>query len=310
MGFETNSNDMQAEMKDPDLPTAHRTMWRIAVGQFVRHRLAVFAVFVLLVLIALVVLAPLLSPHDPLKTEAGDKLLPPSSEHPLGTDDMGRDVLSRILYGGRVSLTVGFLATLVSLIIGTVIGGLAGFFGGALDNALMRVTDLFLSFPTLFVLILLSALLRETQMNYLRNGPLPVVIVIAALSWMGLARLVRASFLSLREQEFVEAARSVGAGRFRIMSRHILPNAIGVLVVNSTLILAFAIIMESGLSYLGFGVQPPTPTWGNMLNRAQIYVYIAPWLGIFPGLMIFLTVISINYIGDGLRDALDPFTIR
>jgi peptide/nickel transport system permease protein len=306
----SDGSDSTSFHSELDLLTAHRTMWRIALGQFIRHRMAVFAVLVLALTVLCVALAPTLSPYDPLKTQAADNLLPPSREHPLGTDDMGRDVLSRILYGGRVSLTVGFLATLVSLIIGTVIGGLSGYFGGMLDNALMRITDLFLSFPTLFVLILLSALLRETQMNFLRSGPLPVVFVIATLSWMGLARLVRASFLSLREKEFVEAARSVGAGRFRIITRHVLPNSVGVLVVNSTLILAFAIIMESGLSYLGFGVQPPTPTWGNMLNRAQIYVYIAPWLGIFPGLMIFLTVISINYIGDGLRDALDPFTIR
>lgn len=288
----------------------HRTMWRIALRQFVRHRLAVFAIVVLLIVALSAALAPMLSGHDPFKTQAADDLLPPSGDHFFGTDDLGRDVFSRILHGGRVSLTVGCLATLVSLIIGTVIGGLAGYFGGVLDNVLMRLTDLFLSFPTLFVLILLSALLRETRMNFLRSGMLPVVFVISSLSWMGLARLVRASFLSLREKEFVESARAIGAGNLRIIARHILPNTLSPIIVNSTLILAYSIITESGLSYLGFGVQPPTPTWGNMLNRAQIYVYIAPWLGIFPGLMIFLTVISINYIGDGLRDALDPFTVR
>jgi peptide/nickel transport system permease protein len=288
----------------------HRTMWQIASRQFLRHRLAVFAVLVLMILVLSALMAPSLSPQDPFKTQAANNLMPPSRTHLFGTDDLGRDVFTRILYGGRVSLTVGALATLVSLIIGTIIGGLAGYFGGVLDNGLMRLTDLFLSFPTLFVLILLSALLRETQLNFLRSGMLPVVFVIASLSWMGLARLVRASFLSLREKEFVEAARSIGAGNLRIIVRHILPNTTSPIIVNSTLILAYSIITESGLSYLGFGVQPPTPTWGNMLNRAQIYVYVAPWLGIFPGLMIFLTVISINFIGDGLRDALDPFTIR
>jgi len=288
----------------------HRSIWQIVLRQFLRHRMAVIAVFVLLAVGLSALLAPLISPQDPLKTQAADNLLPPSREHFFGTDDMGRDVLSRILYGGRVSLTVGFLATFVSLVFGLIIGGVSGYFGGLLDNILMRLTDLFLSFPTLFVLILLSSLLRETRMNFLRSGMLPVVFVIALLSWMGLARLVRASFLSLREKEFVESARAVGAGNLRIIVRHILPNSLSAIIVNSTLFVAYSIITESGLSYLGFGVQPPTSTWGNMLNRAQIYVYVAPWLGIFPGLMIFLTVIAINYIGDGLRDALDPRTIR
>jgi peptide/nickel transport system permease protein len=272
--------------------------------------MAVVSIVVLLVIILSTVLAPVISPYDPLCTDAHNKLLPPSREHLMGTDDMGRDVFSRILYAGRVSLTVGFLATFASLILGMIVGGLSGYFGGKLDNFLMRVTDLFLSFPTLFVLILLSALLRETNLNFLRSGMLPVVFVIAILSWMGLARLVRAAFLSLREQEFVVAARALGVKPRRIVLRHILPNTLSVIIVNSTLFVAYSIILESGLSYLGFGVQPPTPTWGNMLNRSQIYVYVAPWLGIFPGLMIFFTVISINYIGDGLRDAMDPYTIR
>jgi peptide/nickel transport system permease protein len=282
----------------------------MTIQQFLRHRMAVLSIFILLVIILSTVLAPVISPYDPLATEARNKLQAPSREHLMGTDDMGRDVFSRILYAGRVSLTVGFLATFASLILGMIIGGLAGYFGGNLDNFLMRVTDLFLSFPTLFVLILLSALLRETNLNFLRSGMLPVVFVIAILSWMGLARLVRAAFLSLREQEFVVAARALGVKPRRIVLRHILPNTLSVIIVNSTLFVAYSIILESGLSYLGFGVQPPTPTWGNMLNRSQIYVYVAPWLGIFPGLMIFFTVISINYIGDGLRDAMDPHTIR
>jgi peptide/nickel transport system permease protein len=289
---------------------AHRSIWRITLQQFLRHRMAVISIFVLVIIVLSAVLAPVFSPEDPLRTQAWNKLQPPSRAHILGTDDMGRDVLSRILYAGRVSLTVGFLATFASLILGMMIGGLAGYFGGLVDNLLMRLTDLFLSFPTLFVLILLSSLLRETNLNFLRSGMLPVVFVIAILSWMGLARLVRAAFLSLREEEFVLAARAVGARHGRIVLRHILPNSLSTIIVNSTLFIAYSIILESGLSYLGFGVQPPTATWGNMLNRAQMYVYVAPWLGIFPGLMIFFTVISINYIGDGLRDAVDPRTIR
>lgn len=302
---------MAAEVRDA-LPGSqvHRSLWRITIQQFLRHRMAVLSIVVLLVIVMTTVLAPMVSPYDPLATEAANKLQPPSREHLMGTDDMGRDVFSRILYAGRVSLTVGFLATFASLILGLIVGGLSGYFGGPLDNFLMRVTDLFLSFPTLFVLILLSALLRETNLNFLRSGMLPVVFVIAILSWMGLARLVRASFLSLREQEFVVAARALGVKPGRIVARHILPNSLSAIIVNSTLFVAYSIILESGLSYLGFGVQPPTPTWGNMLNRSQIYVYVAPWLGIFPGLMIFFTVISINYIGDGLRDAMDPHTIR
>jgi peptide/nickel transport system permease protein len=293
------------------LPTQeHRSMWQIVLRQFLRHRMAVVAIFVLLAVTLSAVLAHVISSQDPLKTAAAAKLQPPSREHLLGTDDMGRDVLARILYAGRVSLTVGFLATFVSLVFGLIIGGVSGYYGGMLDNVLMRLADLFLSFPTLFVLILLSALLRETKLNFLRSGMLPVVFVIAILSWMALARLVRASFLSLREEEFVQAARAMGASNLRIIVRHILPNILSAIIVNSTLFVAYSIITESGLSYLGFGVQPPTPSWGNMLNRAQIYVYIAPWLGIFPGLMIFLTVIAINYIGDGLRDALDPRTIH
>lgn len=288
----------------------HRSIWLITVQQFLRHRMAIFSVVILLLIVLSAVLAPIFSPYDPLVTDARNKLQPPSREHLMGTDDMGRDVYSRILYAGRVSLTVGFLATFASLILGLIIGGLSGYFGGKLDNVLMRITDLFLSFPTLFVLILLSALLRETNLNFLRSGMLPVVFVIAILSWMGLARLVRAAFLSLREQEFVVAARALGVKPARIVLRHILPNSLSVIIVNTTLFVAYSIILESGLSYLGFGVQPPTPTWGNMLNRSQIYVYVAPWLGIFPGLMIFFTVISINYIGDGLRDAMDPHTIR
>lgn len=303
--------EVMAKTLNDVLPTQeHRSMWQIVLRQFLRHRLAVVAIFVLLAVVLSAILAHVISPQDPLKTAAATKLQPPSREHLLGTDDMGRDVLARILYAGRVSLTVGFLATFVSLVFGLIIGGVSGYYGGMLDNVLMRLADLFLSFPTLFVLILLSALLRETKLNFLRSGMLPVVFVIAILSWMALARLVRASFLSLREEEFVQAARAMGASNLRIIVRHILPNSLSAIIVNSTLFVAYSIITESGLSYLGFGVQPPTPSWGNMLNRAQIYVYIAPWLGIFPGLMIFLTVIAINYIGDGLRDALDPRTIR
>jgi len=254
-------------------------------------------------------MAPILSSQDPNMTQAANSLEPPSSRHLLGTDDMGRDVLIRILYGGRASLTVGFLSALVSLVVGIVIGSTAGYYSGLLDSVLMRLTDLFLSFPSLFVVLVVNLLLRETQMSFLRTGIIPVTIVIGSISWMELARLVRASFLSLGKKDFVEAARALGAKNSWIASRHILPNSLAPIIVNSTLLVSSSILMESGLSYLGFGVQPPTATWGNMLNRTQTHFYAAPWLGIFPGLMICFTVVAINFIGDGLRDMFDPYTV-
>jgi peptide/nickel transport system permease protein len=220
---------------------------------------------------------------------------------------VGRDILSRVLYGGRISLLIGIGATSVALFIGTIVGALAGYFGGFIDNLLMRAVDVFLSFPSLFILIVLATVIRTN--NHLReySGSIwPIAIVIGGLSWMALARIVRASFLGLREKEFVEAARAAGAGNTRIMFRHMLPNTLGPIVVQGTLLIAATIITESGLSYLGFGVQPPTATWGTLLDDAQGKMRQLPMFAIAPGIMIFLTVMSINYVGDGLRDAFDP----
>ncbi|MEZ4736610.1 MAG: ABC transporter permease [Caldilineaceae bacterium] len=292
-----------------------RTMRSLIWYQFRRHHMAMVgsAIFLLLVLGSL--LAPL-SPYDPEKSNLRERDDPPTLAHPMGTDSLGRDMLTRLLYGGRISLTIGLLATVVGIVIGTGIGALAGFYGGAVDNVLMRLTDLFLTLPRLFMLIIMTLLLRSLQlpgMDLLRaNGGVGgIILILGILSWTGTARLVRGQFLGLKEKEFVEAARTLGIKNFRIVFRHVLPNTATPVIVSATLLVAGTIIAESGLSFLGFGVQPPTPTWGNMLTSAQSEMLKGHWwMAFFPGLMIFLTVISINYIGDGLRDALDPRKIH
>ncbi len=275
--------------------------WR----RFRRHRLAMAGVIALGVIVLAVLLAGL-SPHDPATTNLRLRFAAPSPAHPFGTDDLGRDTLTRVLYGGRVSLLVGLLAMLISVTIGTLVGALAGYFKGWLDSVLMRLTDLFLSVPSLFILIVLSALLFDTGIGIVGGGLPMIVIVIGGMSWMVVARIVRSSFLSIREMPFIEAATAGGSGHGRRIFRHVLPNAVGPILVQATLQVAVAILAESGLSYLGFGIQPPTATWGSMLRDAQASMTQHPLLAIYPGLMIFLTVIAVNAIGDGLRDAFDP----
>jgi peptide/nickel transport system permease protein len=280
-------------------------VWR----RFRRHPGAIAGSIVLGTIVACCLLAGL-SPYDPYESDLANRLQPPSLAHPMGTDALGRDMLTRVLYGGRVSLSVGFLVMVITLIIGVPIGAVAGFFGGWADNLLMRFTDAALSMPSLFVLILLSAILREIEAPiFERNMVFTIALVIGVLSWMMVARLVRVSFLALREQEFVFASRSLGASNLRLILAHILPNAVGPIIVESTLEVGYAILEESGLSFLGFGIQPPVPSWGNLLSSAPEHMTRHPWLVFFPGMMIFLTIISINYIGDGLRDAYDPFKV-
>ena len=277
--------------------------------RFRRHPGAVGGIIVFSILVLLILLAPL-SPYDPNASSMAERFEPPSRQHLMGTDGLGRDLLTRILYGGRISFMVGLLVVAITLTIGVTIGATAGYFGGWIDNALMRVTDAALSMPSLLVLILLSASLREVQSAYFeRNNVMLIALVIGLLSWMTFARLVRAAFLTLREMDYVTASRSLGGSNLYIITRHILPNAIGPIIVESTLELGYAIIEESGLSFLGFGIQPPTPSWGNLLGNAQENLTKYPWLAIFPGLMIFFTIISVNYIGDGLRDAFDPYKV-
>lgn len=302
------ANDSQVTTFET-LPTAHETMASMAWKRFRRHPGAISGSVVLGILILAILLAPL-SPYDPEASDLPNRLQPPSLQHPFGTDALGRDMLTRCLYGGRISMSVGFMVVIITLLIGVPVGAISGFFGGWIDNVLMRITDAALSLPALMVLILLSAILREVDLPFLeRNNVLTIALVIGALSWMSVARLVRASYLAIREMEFITAANCVGAANARIMVRHILPNAIGPIIVEATLEMAWAIMEEAGLSFLGFGIQPPTPSWGNLLNSAWEHMLKHPWLAIFPGLMIFLTIISINYIGDGLRDAFDPYKV-
>ncbi len=288
-----------------------QTMAQMIWRSYRRHKPAMIGTFVILIFALTAIFAQYLTPYDPEKTKLTAMLQPPSSEHLMGTDELGRDLLTRLLYGGRVSLSIGVMAMALAVTVGAIIGGLAGFYGGRVDNILMRFTDTMLAFPQLFVLIILALALRDLPIEALRGTPFAsifsIVLVIAVLAWMRVARLVRAAFLSLKEKEFIEAARCSGVPNLRIMVRHLLPNAMSPIIVAATFRVATSIITESGLSYLGFGVQPPTPTWGNMLKNAQDQMTRAPWTAIFPGIMIFIAVIAINFIGDGLRDALDPY---
>ena len=276
-----------------------RTTWQLAFDRFRAHRLAVTSVGVLALLALLCAFAPVVSPYDPEKTALLLIHEPPSREHPFGTDGLGRDLATRILYGGRVSLSVGVLAMAVAISLGTFVGGLAGFYGRWIDGVLMRFVDMMYAFPRLFLLILVAVLFKGMSVT-------AIVLVLGALSWMTTSRLVRATFLSLREREFVVAARAIGARDRDLVTRHILPNALAPIIVSATLGVATVIVTESTLSFLGLGIQPPTPSWGNMLEDATPDLERAPWTAVFPGLAIFLAVVAINFIGDGLRDALDP----
>jgi peptide/nickel transport system permease protein len=286
-----------------------RTLWGDAWRRFKRHRLAIAGMVVLGFFIIAALIGPLVyrvprDSMDVLNSMSGSSAL-----HPMGTDDLGRDMLARLLFGGRISLAVGMVAMLLLISVGTIVGAVAGFFGGVVDQSLMRFTDMFLALPQLPLLLLTIFLFRDTLNKAF--GPelgifLLVVCVIGLLNWMGTARVVRASFLSLKQKEFVEAATCLGIGHRSIMFSHILPNVLGPIIVAATLAVGEAIITESVLSFLGLGFPPDTPTWGRLLYDGQNFLEIAPHMVLWPGFMIFMTVLSINYMGDGLRDALDP----
>ena len=285
-----------------------RSLWADAWFTFTRDKLAMAGLFTMIFLILATLLGPLVYTNPIGVIDFAKALQGPSLEHPFGTDDLGRDLLARSLWGGRVSIAVGVTAVLIAISLGTAVGAIAGYFS-RFDNPLMRITDVFLSIPALPVLLVVIYLFRETiQASFgLELGVfLMIVIVIGILNWMPVARLVRASFLSVKRKEFIEAARTVGAGHGRIMFRHILPNVLSPVLVAATIGVGAAILTESTLSFLGLGFPPDVPTWGRLLYDAQNFMDIAPHWAIFPGMLIFITVLSINYIGDGLRDALDP----
>jgi peptide/nickel transport system permease protein len=287
----------------------HVAPWEEAWRRFRRHRLAVVSTVVLLAMILAVVFGPWLWRVQVNDIDFTAQLQTPTWAHPLGTDDLGQDLLARMLYGGRISLAVGLAAMMVSVVVGTIVGSLAGISRGSVDAGLMWLTDLFLSLPPLPVLLLLIYLFRE-PMKVLVGAELGtfilIVAAIGAFRWMTTARLVRAQFFALREKEFVEAARALGASRSRLVIRHILPNALGPVIVAGTIDVAAAIITESTLSFLGLGFPPDIPTWGRILYDAKDNLDVAPHWALFAGGAIFLAVLAINFIGDGLRDALDP----
>lgn len=269
-----------------------------SLRQFSRNRLAVFGGGLVALVFVVAVFAPVLSPYDPSAIDVKNILVGPGLSHPLGTDDLGRDVLSRMIWGSRVSLKVGFVAVGIATLIGIILGSLAGYYGGAFDVLIMRGVDVMLTIPTIFLILAVVVILEPSIWN--------IMVVIGLTSWMEPARLIRAEFITLREREFVIAARAIGASDNRIIFRHVLPNGISPILVSATMGVGGAILIESGLSFLGLGVQPPTPSWGSLLSAGKDNIEIAWWLSAFPGLAILITVLGYNLLGEGIRDALDP----
>lgn len=276
-----------------------QSYWQIAWHRFRKHRLAMAGGVVALVLTLMAVLAPWIAPYSFDKISLDNRWATPNRAHIFGADELGRDVLTRIVYAARVSLAVGYIVALNVSIIGMIVGAVAGFYGGKIDTVLMRLVDILLSVPTLPLYLIMAGLIPG-------GGVDRIILIFTLFGWTGVARLVRGQILSLKTLDFIDAARAMGASTTRIIVRHLLPNSMAPVIVAATLAVGGAILGESGLSYLGLGIAPPTPSWGNMLQRALEYIWNAYWLAIFPGLLIFVTVLSFNFLGDGLRDALDP----
>jgi peptide/nickel transport system permease protein len=279
-------------------PAGRGRFLRLLAARLRANRLALVGLVLVSLLAAAALAAPWVAPHDPTAIDARTILVGPSARHLLGTDDLGRDVLSRLIYGARISLAVGFVSVGIAVLIGTSLGACAGYFGGLVDAVVMRFVDIMLCFPSTFLILAVIAFIGPSIWN--------VMFVIGITGWMGVCRLVRAEFLSLRERDFVVAARALGAGDARLIFRHILPNALAPVLVAAVLGVAGAILTESGLSFLGLGVQPPTPSWGNILTAGKDNIDVAWWLSFFPGLAITLTMLGYNMLGEGLRDAIDP----
>jgi len=274
------------------------SLGRLFWSRFRRNGLAVAGGIIVLVLFAAAIFAPLISPYSPDDIDREQILMSPSLKHPLGTDDLGRDVLSRMIWGARISLSVGFVAVGIATLIGIIVGAVAGYYGRWTEQIIMRFIDIMLTLPTFFLILAVMAYVEPSIWN--------IMIVIGLTGWMGVARLVRAEFLSIKERDYVIAARALGAGDSRIIFRHILINSMAPVLVSAVLGIGGAVLLESGLSFLGIGVQPPTPTWGNILTLGKDNIEIAWWLSVFPGLAILITVLGYNLLGEGIRDSIDP----
>jgi len=275
-----------------------QTLTEIFLRNFRKNKLAIAGFIIVMGFFAVAILAPFISPYPPNEINVRQILQPPDSNHIFGTDTLGRDVFSRVVYGSRISLLVGFVAVGISTLIGIVIGSVAGYYGGAVDSLIMRFVDIMLCFPAFFLILAVIAMLEPSIWN--------IMIVIGFTSWMGVARLIRAEFLSLKERDFIQAAKTIGTGDMKIVFKHLLPNAMAPVLVSATLGIAAAVLTESALSFLGLGVQPPVSSWGNILTEGKDNIEIAWWLSFYPGLAILIAVLSYNLLGEGLRDSLDP----
>ncbi|MEW5718256.1 MAG: ABC transporter permease, partial [Chloroflexota bacterium] len=285
--------EIPLDLQDVQEETQLTLIWR----RFRRHKLALLGMTIAVSVVVIVALAGVIAPYDPIAQDLPNRNQGPTAAHIFGTDELGRDLLSRLLYAGQISLSIGFSVAIGATLIGMIVGAIAGYFGGWVDSILMRIVDLIITLPTLPILLLLSA--------FFKGGGVPMLILILmALSWTSSSRIVRGVVLSLRNQEFAEAARALGVSNLEIIVRHMLPNALAPIIVAMTLGVGTAIIVESSLSFLGFGVQLPTATWGNLLQNAQSDMFLAPWKAVLPGFFIFITSLSFNFMGDGLRDAL------
>ncbi len=268
------------------------------VKNFKSNPLSLMALLIIIFLGIVALIGPVIAPYSPTEIDVNNVLAPPSLQHPLGTDDLGRDVLSRMIYGARVSLSVGFVAVGIAIMIGTLIGAIAGYYGGRIDSILMRFVDIMLTFPTIFLILAVVIIIEQNIWT--------IMVIIGLTGWMDVARLVRAEFLSLKEREFVQAAKALGIDNIKIIFRHIMPNALAPVFVAAVFGIAGAILTESALSFLGFGIRPPEPSWGNILTSGKDNIEVAWWLSLFPGLAIFITTLSYNLVGETLRDSLDP----